>query len=81
MSTIRLKVLRAFPVWRRKGDVKLGEVLELEWVDRWGWRAVGGAFLFVDSPKDSFPDFPGARLTFLIKEQFLCNPDDDILHE
>jgi len=73
MSTIRLKVLQAFPVWRRKKDAELGEILKLEWVDR--WKEVGGAFFLPESSKDSIPDFSGTRLVYLIKHKFLCNPD------
>lgn len=77
MSSMCVRVLQKFPIWRLKDDdVKVGMTLEMEFVaDR--WSEVGGAWFLQGSPKDaaSVPDFSSLRLAFLFKHKFIEKTD------
>lgn len=69
MTRRRFKVLSSFPTWRRKEDMKLGEIIDVE--PSPVWPEVGGGFYLPDSPKTDVPDFTGGRLNYLLKHKFL----------
>ena len=68
----RFKVTQAFPIWRRKEDMKPGEVFDVEKGEMGDeWDVIDGRFFMVNLPRHEIPDFTGARLAYLIKHKFL----------
>ena len=68
--TVKCKVLRPFPVTWRKNELLIGESFELIKIESI-WREVGCGYYRANVWPTEKPDFSGARLQWLILNQYL----------